>query len=222
MHSYALGSEEEEEEPPAESPKPVSTNSSQLLQERLKMYETAEKNAKEAGEIGRARRFARGTKSIKDLLKQVNAGKAINEEDIPPEVTVNTQKHEETVVAVVSPEPEPQPDPATAEQPQPKELSEEKLQLVEMLNGRKNEYKMAALAAKKSGDQATAITYIKVSKQFDAVIAAVEAGQPVDLSGMPGPPSTSQPAPQPPAIGHSEVQKQADEQQEMEAEAGMY
>ncbi|XP_034237367.1 coiled-coil and C2 domain-containing protein 1-like isoform X2 [Thrips palmi] len=57
-----------------------------LLEERLKMYQTAEANAKSAGEISRARRFARGSKTILDQLKSVKKGGTVKEEDIPPPV----------------------------------------------------------------------------------------------------------------------------------------
>lgn len=225
-----LGSEEDDEpEPSTEPPRPSITNLSRVLEDRLKMYEAAETNAKAAGESVRARRFARGLKTIKDLLKQANAGKSINEEDIPPEVTANIQKHEPEPQPLPKPpdseplEPPadpPQPDPEIPLTPQSPELGPEKVELLSVLNGRKNEYKMAALAAKKSGDQATAIAYIKIAKQFDAVVAAVEAGQPVDLSGMPGPPTVSRAAPQPapPIVEHNEVQKQSDEKPEIETE----
>lgn len=44
--------------------------------------------------------------------------------------------------------------------------------------------------AKKSGDNSTAMEYIKIAKQFDRIIDAVNNGQPVDLSNMPGPPNS--------------------------------
>ncbi|XP_026230982.1 coiled-coil and C2 domain-containing protein 1B isoform X2 [Anabas testudineus] len=50
---------------------------------------------------------------------------------------------------------------------------------------RQKEYRMAALKAKKQGDVEQAKLYIKTSKMFDAVIEALEKGQPVDLSGLP-------------------------------------
>ncbi|XP_029930380.1 coiled-coil and C2 domain-containing protein 1B [Myripristis murdjan] len=54
-----------------------------------------------------------------------------------------------------------------------------------MLLERQKEYKMAALKAKKQGDVEQAKLYIRTSKRFDAVIEALEKGQPVDLSGIP-------------------------------------
>uniref|UniRef100_V5HG52 Putative cc2d1a protein n=1 Tax=Ixodes ricinus TaxID=34613 RepID=V5HG52_IXORI len=56
------------------------------------------------------------------------------------------------------------------------------------LTTRRDQYKHAALSAKKRGDQQTAIKYIRTAKQFDTVLAAIAQGQPVDLTKMPPPP----------------------------------
>ena len=57
-----------------------------------------------------------------------------------------------------------------------------------MLSERRNQYKKAALAAKKKGDIAMATKYARTAKQFDRVLEAVVAGNPIDLSQMPPPP----------------------------------
>lgn len=227
------------------------------------MYETAESNAKSAGETSRARRFNRGIKTIKDLLKQVKSGKPINNEDIPPEVSVNVQKEkrpdqdqqntvpsqnlnedslQESPTRTLPSQPSPtqpsptQPSPTRPSPTQPSPtrpspiqpsptrptlpippavqpslpirpaptipvtkptelpdgkstLSPDKIETLNLLNARKDEYKRAALVAKKSGNTAVAIGFIKVAKQFENVIKALENGQEVDLSNMPGTPS---------------------------------
>lgn len=55
-----------------------------LLQERLKIYEIAEEKAKRKDEIGKARRYNRGIKMLKEMLVSVQSGRKINEADIPP------------------------------------------------------------------------------------------------------------------------------------------
>lgn len=181
-------------------PHPKTENSGslvKLLEDRLKMYETAENNAKTAGESGRARRFNRGIKTLKDLLKQANAGKLINDEDIPPKVTVNNQKSNIYEPSELTTEqatakleiPETDGNKSVNESEENVELSEKNVALLKILNTRRDEYKLAALKAKKSDDSALAISYIKVAKQFEGVIKALENGQTVDLSKMPGPPS---------------------------------
>ncbi|XP_064194188.1 coiled-coil and C2 domain-containing protein 1B isoform X2 [Anguilla rostrata] len=57
-----------------------------------------------------------------------------------------------------------------------------------MLLGRQREYKLAALKAKQQGDLEGAKLFMKTSKKFEAVLEALENGQPVDLSNMPPPP----------------------------------
>ncbi|XP_044266169.1 coiled-coil and C2 domain-containing protein 1-like isoform X2 [Tribolium madens] len=191
--------EEEEQSSPVKSPE-GSNDTLKLLNDRLKMYEEAEKNAKAAGESSRARRFGRGLKTLKDLIKQANAGRPINNDDIPPEVSTGVKNPPTTDTNESPPQPSraappipPQPDPEP--EPEPEKTPEETPsvpqvdpQLINLLTERKNQYKIAALKAKKSGDNPTAISYIKIAKQFESVITAAQSGQPVDLSRMPGPP----------------------------------
>ncbi|KAI4898162.1 hypothetical protein NFI96_024923, partial [Prochilodus magdalenae] len=79
----------------------------------------------------------------------------------------------------------------------------------EMLLERQKEYRMAALKAKQAGDIEQAKMHIKASKGFDALIEALEKGQPVDTNSLPPPLSAaaaavvkeapSQPAVKPPS-----------------------
>jgi len=57
-----------------------------------------------------------------------------------------------------------------------------------MIKERQDLYKQAALQAKRAGNSNLAIQYVRTAKQFEPVIAALQAGKPVDLSGMPPPP----------------------------------
>ena len=54
------------------------------IEARIELYVTAEKRAKEAGDSAKSRRFSRGLATLMDQKKKVQAGKAINEDDIPP------------------------------------------------------------------------------------------------------------------------------------------
>lgn len=80
---------EKEEEAEHESVETKEDNNStqeliKLLQERLEIYEIAEKKAKDKDETGRARRYNRGIKMLKEMLVSLQSGKSINEADIPP------------------------------------------------------------------------------------------------------------------------------------------
>ncbi|KAK3927267.1 Coiled-coil and C2 domain-containing protein 1-like [Frankliniella fusca] len=74
--------------PTPETSPPESNALLSLLEERLKMYQTAETNAKKSGETSRARRFARGVKTLADQIKSVRNGGSVKDEDIPPPVAV--------------------------------------------------------------------------------------------------------------------------------------
>lgn len=53
------------------------------------------------------------------------------------------------------------------------------------LKAQQQKYKTAAVAWKKAGNKEQALQYVKTVKQFDIVIAAVAAGEKLDLSDMP-------------------------------------
>lgn len=187
----------------------TTTNTADLLKTRIQMYREAENNAKTANETARAKRFARGLKTLESLLKQVNAGKAINPEEIPPEVFVKpAQGNGEGGSTVAAPAE--MPDASSPTRPAPllpvapsspvsepaapispivstfaPNANDEKITALLL---RQKEYKEAALASKKSGDKASALQYVKIVKVFDQVIVAARAGEAVDLSDMPPPP----------------------------------
>lgn len=82
---------------------------------------------------------------------------------------------------------------------------------LDKLKTQQQKYKVAAVAWKRAGNKEQAIEYAKTAKQFDIVIAAVAAGEKLDLSDMP--PSPTLPAPVNTATlvekEESEVQQQA-------------
>ncbi|XP_043513359.1 coiled-coil and C2 domain-containing protein 1-like isoform X5 [Frieseomelitta varia] len=191
-----------------------------LLRERLQLYEIAEKKAKETSELSRARRFNRGIKTLKELLSNAQAGKFINESDIPPELppqataettaevpskTESTVETNNTVVTDTTTSIENN----TVEEPAPtKSIDEEALKL---LKDRQQEYKVAAIAWKRAGNMKEALQYLNIAKHFDIVITAVNAGETVDLSDMPASPnlpgsSTATPSSEKPEKTESETQ----------------
>ncbi|XP_017151416.1 coiled-coil and C2 domain-containing protein 1-like isoform X2 [Drosophila miranda] len=199
--------EEAAAEPAASEEEPVQTflptttvDTLGIIKQRLEIYKQAEANAKASGDSGKARRFGRGLKTLQDLHKQAAAGKTINVDDIPPEVSVkpagdplpaadespapSTPVTQPTRVAPAPPTPTSPPaatpPPAPAAPPNP---------LVAQMRSRQSEYKAAALQHKRSGDTANALQFLKVVKQFDVVVKMCEDGQEVDLSDMPPPPS---------------------------------
>lgn len=79
------------------------------------------------------------------------------------------------------------------------------------LKDQQQKYKTAAVAWKKAGNKEQALQYVKTVKQFDIVIAAVVAGEKIDLSDMPPTPTLPSSADiVPPAMKEeSEVQQQS-------------
>jgi len=60
---------------------------------------------------------------------------------------------------------------------------------LDKLKVQQQKYKIAAVAWKKAGNKEQALEYVKTVKQFDIVIAAVAAGEKLDLSDMPPTPT---------------------------------
>ncbi|KAJ8034077.1 Coiled-coil and C2 domain-containing protein 1-like [Holothuria leucospilota] len=151
----------------------------QLIEERIKNYETALMNARANQEGAKERRYNRGLQTLKDLQKKAKAGRKIPEADIPPEVAVGSVRPPDGGAPQM-------PTTVPAPVPPPPAIDENTYKL---LCQRRDLYKMAAFKAKKENDSTTAMEHLKIVKQFDAVITAVEAGEQVDLSNMPPPPS---------------------------------
>ncbi|XP_026824708.1 coiled-coil and C2 domain-containing protein 1-like isoform X2 [Ooceraea biroi] len=188
----------------AEQDKPESKENSsteelvKLLQERLTTYKMAEQKAKRENETGRARRFNRGVRTLKEMLASVQSGKGISEADIPPplppsataestvqDTTKETSSPTETIESpatpdVVSTDGPPEAPPADTAVDQ---------EALDKLKKQQQKYKIAAVAWKKAGNKEQALEYVKTVKQFDIVIAAVAAGEKLDLSDMPPTPT---------------------------------
>ncbi|KAG8194016.1 hypothetical protein JTE90_003617 [Oedothorax gibbosus] len=184
--------EMEIQETPPEQPQPSQSNGSSvdILQERLSMYQEAIQAAKEAGDTSKVRRYGRAVKTIESLLKSANAGAAINEEDIPP--VVKMPKAPPPLPArTTSVQPlidlnDPSNDEIKTEVAQPAAM--EATDEGSLLRIRRDQYKKAALIAKRSGNQELAIQHLRTVKTLNNVIEAMENNLPVDLSQMPPPP----------------------------------
>lgn len=57
------------------------------------------------------------------------------------------------------------------------------------MKDRQQQYKMAAIAWKRASNMKEALQCLNIAKHFDIVIAAVNAGETVDLSDMPASPN---------------------------------
>merc|ERR1719204_1995703 len=58
------------------------------VNQRLEMYLRAEASASQAGDAFKARRFSRGLATLKRLKANLEAGRGVSEEDIPPPISM--------------------------------------------------------------------------------------------------------------------------------------
>lgn len=179
-------------------------NTIELLKSRIEMYKLAEKFAKESNDSTRARSRARGIKTLESMLKQALAGKTIIPEEIPPIVSIKAPNIPSETIAAESSEQNPVPQeipsnpekkpeiqpiiPTTSDNADKSTIPVDEAK-INALSERQREYKIAALAAKKSGNTATALQYVKIIKIFDTVLASARNGEAIDLSDMPPPPN---------------------------------
>ncbi|XP_030852096.1 coiled-coil and C2 domain-containing protein 1-like isoform X3 [Strongylocentrotus purpuratus] len=185
-----------------------------LLQQRAQSYQQAIVAAEAAGEGSKVRRYKRQLKTLTDMLRKVKLGKPVDKEEISPDVFVpkpaadeqpppqQQQQHQPVPAPRAPAVTQPTSPPAIVERPDPAQSKSTDADQLKLLSVKRDQYKMAALLAKRSGDIKTAAEHLKVAKQFDAVINALEAGQQVDLSGMPGPPPQPAAAPRQPPAPH--------------------
>lgn len=163
-----------------------------ILKTRLEQYQAAESKATAAGDTGKARRFQRSLKTIQDLIKRANTGGKINNDDIPPEIKITPAAPPQTASPVIEPTRAAPPVPERIQKQEPKEIpdapSTPQSPALIALEKSKEEYKRAAVQLKNAGDKPNALNLIKILKMIDSAIAALKAGEAIDLSDMPPPP----------------------------------
>ena len=174
-----------------------------VIETRIEMYAAAEKKAKQSGETSRARRFSRGLTTLGDMRRKIKAGKAVDENDIPPALSsfpVTTPKQEE-FLPVVEAEHERTPKNLTT----PSEVLSSTVSTTEPANPifndllkKRSEYKEFALASKKVGNKSDAMLGLSGVKQCDELMQRAKNGEIIDINILPSlKTAPSQPAPPP-------------------------
>ena len=188
-----------------------------VIDDRIEMYVTAEKKAKEVGESSRARRFARGLATLSEQRRKIKNGKAINESDIPPAISNPNQSRTKASEQPPQPQPAiseqspqlkpteqpptrpvlqpPPPKPVASRPTPPKPTNSHDSSVKRELTEKRSYYKALALEAKAKGDKQNAILGVKGVKQCDELLQRFQAGHDVDLSFLVVPQ-----APQPPTL----------------------
>uniref|UniRef100_A0A6I8NUV1 Coiled-coil and C2 domain-containing protein 1B n=1 Tax=Ornithorhynchus anatinus TaxID=9258 RepID=A0A6I8NUV1_ORNAN len=134
-----------------------------LLEERRAAYREAVRNAGEAGEAARLRRYQRGLKTLETLLAAAMKGGDVDEDEIPPPVAAGKRTVPPPAAAAPGPAPAPAPGPgppgrpAAAGPPPPPGAPA-------LLRERRAQYRAAALAAKQRGDPERARAFLRIGK----------------------------------------------------------
>ncbi|GBM79522.1 Coiled-coil and C2 domain-containing protein 1-like [Araneus ventricosus] len=174
--------------------------------------------------------------TLEGLIKSAKSGAAINEEDIPPVVKIpiiNTDSSANLNKPVAglnnsgsdgipaaglsnsttSNGTQHVPKAISNNSEEPHLSSSEALPTKSQLIVRRDQYKVAAVQAKRSGNKDLALSYFRTVKMFDAVIEAMNNNLPVDLSNVPPPPpemSVVTPKASSERVAHNEVQTSSD------------
>ena len=181
---------------------PAPKSAEEALQQRLAKYRQDESKAKAEGNSSRARRLGRICKQYKEAIGLHKKGKlAMVVADLPcppgfgpiplAEATQPSAASSAEPGAVKRPAPQPaapvgsKATAPTATAKKPLTLQEKQLQ---ELQKRQNQFKAAALTAKKAGQIEQAKEYLRKAKGFDSLIDAAKSGLPVDFKTLPVPP----------------------------------
>ena len=185
----------------AETAIPVPTTVLEGLTQRLLKYSTAQKQAQEAGESGKARRMERIAKQYQDAIKATKANRKFDYTELPcppgyPPLPIAGQATSSLVAAAgaaaagaaaaaaASPVNSLTSSSAGTSGAAMSGQSQNDIQR-QAVKGRYEEYKSAALAAKGAGRTAEAVAYFKTAKGMEAMLAAAESGLPIDMSELP-------------------------------------
>ncbi|XP_051173454.1 coiled-coil and C2 domain-containing protein 1-like isoform X2 [Leptopilina boulardi] len=189
------------EESPPESQGPLTGSALEsALKERLEVYRRTKVAAEGEGNTSKARRYGRICKQFEDAIKLYARGKPVPLEELPtppgfPPLAVSKTPPPEPVV---SPSSEPGPEKESPKEPKrpavpPRANADKKQKTITsradkqmlMIQQRQQEFKMAALKAKKDGDLELARDYLRQAKGLDPLIEASKSGLPVDMNSIP-------------------------------------
>ncbi|CAG2209962.1 CC2D1 [Mytilus edulis] len=174
----------------------------EALEQRLEKYKSAEAEAKAAGEGSKARRHGRIVKQYQDSIKASKAGKPLNLEELPCPPGLLCPLSYRVVTSKISPISKffttedcsttcinysskttgnntPKSPSSTSQKAKPsfkRSPSSRAEQTSHFLSERMNEYRTAALQAKKNNDIELAKKYIRIAKGFEPMIIAAESG----------------------------------------------
>ncbi|GIX70821.1 coiled-coil and C2 domain-containing protein 1-like [Caerostris extrusa] len=186
----------------------------EALQQRLEKYTVTKQAAEAENNSGKARRLQRIIKQYETAIKDFNAGRNVNFEELPtppgfapiPVSNVNTSQVKSVEKSAGKPVKEQNTAPHNASNKSPGQTvtansnavatKKPKIQRtntstvgekqLEFLLKRQKLFRQAALTAKQNGDIQQATEYLRM--RFDSMIEATKCGLPIDASTIPTPP----------------------------------
>ena len=172
-----------------EQPIYANNNLLKVIESRITMYSEAERKARENNDNSRIRRFNRGLTTLKQLRQNIQTGKPVDENDIPPVIATNLNAAPPPVITPITAvnEPEMNSEPEVIEVSPSKIINVEespRKKIVDELRTKRDEYRSKALQAKSEGDKTKAIQGLKAIKIIDGLIKSAENGERVDLSDL--------------------------------------
>lgn len=185
----------------------------EALEQRLAKYTEQRDKAKNEGNARKERMNQRIMKQFQDAIKYHKAGKPVPFDELPcppgfPSIPVGDSQPPPAASSTAAPQADPSTGgPPAAKQPRPDaaQAAEESKKTAPTPNVRKapqsrvekqlaflikrqNQFKQAALEAKKRGEIEQAKEYLRMSKGFNQLIDASRGGLPIDMNTVPVPP----------------------------------
>ncbi|XP_029362953.1 coiled-coil and C2 domain-containing protein 1A isoform X2 [Echeneis naucrates] len=157
----------------------------QALLSRQREYKLAAINAKQSGDIQKAKQLYFTAKKLDALVEAADRGKPVDLSSLPPPPDIVADN-------CAPPPPQSSSKPTASAAPASTQAATANLptpsSLAEALQQRMDIYKSAAEGAKSKGDDRKARMHQRIVKQYQDAIKAHKAGRPVNLSELPVPP----------------------------------
>uniref|UniRef100_A0A665UR14 C2 domain-containing protein n=1 Tax=Echeneis naucrates TaxID=173247 RepID=A0A665UR14_ECHNA len=153
----------------------------QALLSRQREYKLAAINAKQSGDIQKAKQLYFTAKKLDALVEAADRGKPVDLSSLPPPPDNCAPPPPQSSSKPTASAAPASTQAATANLPTPSSLAE-------ALQQRMDIYKSAAEGAKSKGDDRKARMHQRIVKQYQDAIKAHKAGRPVNLSELPVPP----------------------------------
>ncbi|CAK7305320.1 Coiled-coil and C2 domain-containing protein 1B [Vulpes lagopus] len=173
--------------PPDSDPDPWA-----LLSARQREYKLAALNAKQAGDLDRARELMRIGKRFGAVLEALGKGQPVDLSAMPP-APKDLKAFPQASKAVTAPSVVPlaleRVQPVTgSDTPAAPVVAAEPPTVLDALQQRLNKYREAGIQARGSGDERKARMHERIAKQYQDAIRAHRAGRRVDFAELPVPP----------------------------------